>query len=256
MLLSGGSLASNAALRQDAAGVWEIHGDPTEAAFLVAERKLNLHEWRGRRFERVGEIPFTSERKMMSTLAIDHEDGDRPLLISKGAPDVLLERCTHARVGMDIVPLDERLRAAALAEVDRLTDEALRTLAVAYRPLGPDEDAAAGEALEHDLVFVGTVGIIDPPREEAAPAIREAQRAGIRVIMITGDHPRTAARIAADLGIVAPGTPALTGARARRARRCRLRRGGAQHLGVRARRARAQAAHRRRAAGRRRTWSR
>ncbi len=211
VLLSGGSLASNADLRQDAAGVWEIHGDPTEAAFLVAERKLNLQEWRGRRFERVGEIPFSSERKMMSTLAIDHEDGERLLLISKGAPDVLLGRCTHARLGMDIVPLDERLRTTALAAVDRLTEEALRTLAVAYRPLGPDEDAAAGEALEHDLVFVGTVGIIDPPREEAAPAIREAQRAGIRVIMITGDHPRTALRIAADLGIVAPGASALTG---------------------------------------------
>ena len=211
VLLSGGSLAGNADLRQDSEGAWEIHGDPTEAAFLVAERKLNLQEWRGRRFERIAEIPFTSERKMMSTLAIDHEDGDRLLLISKGAPDVLLGRCTHARLGMDIVPLDESLRAAALAAVDRLTDEALRTLAVAYRPLGPGEDVRAGEALEHGLVFVGTVGIIDPPREEAAPAIREAQRAGIRVIMITGDHPRTAARIAADLGIVAPGTRALSG---------------------------------------------
>ena len=212
VLLSGGSLAGNADLRQDSEGAWEIHGDPTEAAFLVAERKLNLQEWRGRRFERIAEIPFTSERKMMSTLAIDHEDGDRLLLISKGAPDVLLGRCTHARLGMDIVPLDESLRAAALAAVDRLTDEALRTLAVAYRPLAPGEDARAGEALEHGLVFVGTVGIIDPPREEAAPAIREAQRAGIRVIMITGDHPRTAARIAADLGIVAPGMRALSGA--------------------------------------------
>ncbi len=77
-----------------------------------------------------------------------------------------------------------------------LSDAALRTLAVAYRPLAPGEEAAADESLERDLIFVGTVGIIDPPREEAAVAIREAHRAGIRVIMITGDHPRTAARIA------------------------------------------------------------
>jgi len=212
LLLSGGSLASTADLRQDAGGRWEIHGDPTEAAFLVAERKLNVHEWRGRRFERVAGIPFSSERKMMSTIAIDHDEGDRLVLISKGAPDVLLARCTRARVGAEVVPLDERLRAGALADVDALSDAALRTLAVAYRPLAPGERAQDGEALERELIFVGTVGIIDPPRPEAAAAIREAQRAGIRVVMITGDHPRTAARIAADLGIATPGAPALSGA--------------------------------------------
>ena len=133
------------------------------------------------------------------------------MLITKGAPGVLLDRCTRVRVGMDVVELDGTLRVRMLADVDTLADAALRTLAVAYRPLDPEEDAAAGESLERDLIFVGTVGIIDPPREEAAVAIREAKRAGIRVIMITGDHPRTAARIAADLGIVPAGAPALTG---------------------------------------------
>ena len=144
MLLSGGSLASNADLRQDAAGEWEIQGDPTEAAFLVAERKLGLHERRERRFERVGEIPFTSERKMMSTLAIDHEHGDAPLLITKGAPDVLLERCTRVRGRRwTSCRSTSALRAARRWPTStRLADEALRTLAVAYRPLGPDEDAA------------------------------------------------------------------------------------------------------------------
>ena len=212
VLLSGGSLAGNASLRQMPGGAWEVHGDPTEAAFLVAERKLGVSERRERRFERILEIPFTSQRKMMSTIELDHEHGGERVLICKGAPDVLLGLCTRARVGMDVVALDDALRAKVLADVDALAGDALRTLAVAYRPLDAGEDPQAAQSLEHDLIFVGTAGIIDPPREEAAVAIGEARRAGIRVIMITGDHPRTAARIAADLGLVPAGAPALTGA--------------------------------------------
>ncbi len=211
VVLSGGSLANTADLRQTSEGVWEIHGDPTEAAFLVAERKLGATARRVRRFERIRDIPFTSERKMMSTIAIDHEQNDQAILISKGAPDVLLERCTRAREYMDVVALDDARRKRILADVDRLSGEALRTLGVAYRPLTAGEDPAAGDLPERDLIFVGTVGIIDPPREEAGVAIHEAHRAGIRVIMITGDHPRTAARIAENLGIVAFGATVLTG---------------------------------------------
>ncbi len=210
VVLSGGSLASNAELRRQDDGAWIVQGDPTEAAFLVAERKLGLTERRERRFTRVREIPFTSDRKMMSAIEIDHEHGDQLVLISKGAPDVLLSRCTHVRVGLDVVPLDERKRESIIADVDSLSDDALRTLAVAYRPLGAGENPAS-DNLERNLIFVGTVGIIDPPREEAAVAIREAHRAGIRVVMITGDHPRTAARIAADLGLVDLGAKALSG---------------------------------------------
>jgi len=215
VVLSGGSLAGNADLRQTEGGAWEIHGDPTEAAFLVAERKLaagKVTERRVQRFERVGEIPFTSERKLMTTIERDHEHGDELVAITKGAPDVLLGRCTRVRVGLDVVALDEPMRARLLADVDTLSNDALRTLAVAYRPLAPGEDTAAAETLERELIFVGTVGMIDPPREEASVAIREAHRAGIRVVMITGDHPKTAARIAADLGIVEAGSAALTGA--------------------------------------------
>ena len=212
VVLSGGSLAGNASLRRDDAGEWEIHGDPTEAAFLVAERKLGVHEQRQRRFQRVAEIPFSSDRKMMSTVERDLDHDGRLLVVSKGAPDVLLARCTRVRVGAEVLPLDDAMRARALADVDRLGGEALRTLAVGYRPLQPHEAADDAAALERDLIFVGTVGIIDPPRPEAGAAIAEARRAGIRVIMITGDHPRTAARIAADLGIAAPGARALTGA--------------------------------------------
>ncbi|MEQ1945463.1 cation-translocating P-type ATPase [Mesorhizobium sp. VNQ89] len=212
VVLSGGSLAGNAALRQTEDGTWEIQGDPTEAAFLVAERKLGVEDRRQRRFERISEIPFSSERKMMSTIERDNEHGGERILITKGAPDVLMGHCNRIRVGMDVVPFDEAQRAHAHADVERLSDEALRTLAVAYRPLGADEDPQASETLERDLIFVGIVGIIDPPREEAAVAIAQARHAGIRVMMITGDHPRTASRIAALLGIVENGKKALTGA--------------------------------------------
>jgi P-type Ca2+ transporter type 2C len=212
VVLSGGSLAGNADLRQAPNGEWEIQGDPTEAAFLAAERKLGVTERRKRRFQRVEEVPFSSERKMMSTIERDLEHGGGLVVITKGAPDVLIERCTHVRVGLQVVPLDATLRARALGDVHQLLDEALRTLSVAYRPLTPGEAPGAGEALEHDLIFAGTVGMMDPPRLEVAPAIREARRAGIRVVMITGDHPRTAARIASDLGILDPGGASLTGA--------------------------------------------
>lgn len=220
VVLSGGSLAGNASLEKAADGEWTIYGDPTEAAFLVAERKLDgdsIRARRERRFERVGEIPFTSERKLMSSIERDHEHDNELVLITKGAPDVLLGRCVSVRVGMETTPLDDTLRAKLLADVDSLTEAALRTLAVAYRPLAANEasDATqANAALERDLIFVGTVGIIDPPGPEASAAILEAHRAGIRVIMITGDHPRTAARIAQDLGILKAGTAvlALTGA--------------------------------------------
>ncbi len=210
--LCGGSLASNADLQQGEAGEWEIQGDPTEAAFLVAERKLALHERRARRFERVEEIPFSSERKMMSTVERDHEHGGALMLVSKGAPDVLIDRCSRVRIGAEVLPFDEARRAQAFADVQRLSDEALRTLAVAYRPLQAGEDPRGGEALEQGLIFVGTVGIIDPPRIEVGDAIREAHRAGIRVVMITGDHPRTAARIAVSLSIIQEGDAVLTGA--------------------------------------------
>lgn len=209
-LLSGGSLAGNADLRQTPEGLWEIQGDPTEAAFLVAEHKLGAQARRDARFERISEVPFTSDRKMMSVLALDREQGNTPVLVCKGAPDVLLARCTHLRVGQAIEPLTPERRAQALAQVEELSQAALRTLAVAYRPVAAHEDLQAGHALEEQLIFVGTAGIIDPPREEAGQAIREARRAGMRVIMITGDHPRTAERIATDLGLVEPGARALT----------------------------------------------
>jgi P-type Ca2+ transporter type 2C len=209
-VLFGGSLAGDASLREED-GAWVVHGDPTEAAFLVAERKAGLTEARTERFERVGEVPFTSERKLMSTVQRDADRAGNVGVTTKGAPDVLLARCTHERVGADSQPLDEARRASIVATVDALAGQAFRTLAVAYRPLPGQSVDDVGEHLEQELIFAGVVGIIDPPRAEARTAIGEAHDAGVRVMMITGDHPRTAARIAADLGITATGAPAVAG---------------------------------------------
>ncbi|MDO5736279.1 MAG: cation-translocating P-type ATPase [Propionibacteriaceae bacterium] len=208
-VLVGGSLANNAELREEEG--WGIQGDPTEGAFLVAQRKFDGAPERVRAYERLGEVPFTSERKMMSVLDREAETGVR-WLFSKGAPDVVVTRCTRVQVGHDSIPLDEEQRAIIGATVDRLSSEGYRTLAVAHRALQDDQNDDVDDGYETDLVFVGVVGIMDPPREEAAAAIKEAHRAGIRTVMITGDHPVTAARIAADLGLVEPGARTLTGA--------------------------------------------
>ncbi|MBE7325102.1 cation-translocating P-type ATPase [Nocardioides sp. Y6] len=212
LLLGAGSLANDAQLTERA-GAWEIVGDPTEAAFLVAARKLAGTTERMSRFERRAEVPFTSERKMMSTLHRESNHGTH-VLLSKGAPDVLLSSCTRQQVGRETVPLTDQSRAELLAEIEGLSADAFRTLGVAYRSVtdqSADDDIEIDQSWEEDLVYVGVVGIIDPARSEVAPAISEAHRAGIRVIMITGDHPSTASRIAQNLGIIEAGGRAVTG---------------------------------------------
>ena len=200
--------------------MWSVVGDPTEGAFLVAEKKLGTDGQREGRFERVGEVPFTSERKMMSVLLTDTEHGT--IIMSKGAPDVLMEHCTQMRLGDAATELTEEARAQFVEHIADMSGRALRTLGVGYRILTDEEAARVREAatgdgeadlsdLERNLVLAGVVGIIDPPRPEAAVAVAEAHRAGVRVLMITGDHPATAGRIAADLGIVERGAPVLTG---------------------------------------------
>jgi len=210
-VLIGGSLASDAVLREQD-GEWTIQGDPTEGAFLVAEAKVEgLRAARRARFERVGEVPFTSERKLMSTLQTDADREGGIAVVTKGAPDVLLARCRDERVAGAVRPLTDDRRAEIVSDVDRLADRALRTLAVAYRPLPPGVRPPEDESVEHELVYLGLVGIIDPPRQEAAAAIADAQSAGVRILMITGDHPHTAARIAADLAIAPAGPRVVTG---------------------------------------------
>jgi P-type Ca2+ transporter type 2C len=205
-VVDAGSLVNDASLHRDAGGGWTIQGDPTEAAFLVAAAKLrgddDLPE-----LPRIAEIPFSSERRRMTTV---HEDvarrrGAGYVLIMKGAPNVVLERCTHELVDDEVVPLTPTRRAEIDAAADAFAEQALRTIAVAHLALdvAPDELDDTDEA---GLVHLGVVGILDPPRPEAATAVAEAHDAGIRVIMLTGDHPVTAARIGAELGITATDT--------------------------------------------------
>jgi len=211
--LSAADRANNALL-QECDGRWTVQGDPTEGALIVAARKAGLEdEVLGARFERIGEVPFSSERKLMSTIHSDAECGDRLLAFTKGAPDVLLARCSQELVGTESRSLTEERRGAIAQVNEDLAGEALRTLAVAFRSL--PKDAFSGEEIdehvEQDLIFLGVIGMIDPPRSEAKDAVARARSAGIRPMMITGDHPRTAAVIAAELGIATDGR-AVTGA--------------------------------------------
>ncbi|WP_270539022.1 cation-translocating P-type ATPase [Bifidobacterium bifidum] len=222
-----GAFANDGDLRQNDAGQWEIVGDPTEVSLIVASRKIKAERALGK-LDRVAEVPFTSERKRMAVIGKDSSDNGNLSVYAKGAPDVLLGYCTRIAVGDAVRPMTEGDRQEILATVERLSGEAYRTLGEAYRPLGTTSLAdipgiktnAAGQVtdiseqsdvIERDLIWAGMVGIIDPPRTEVRDSVAEAHRAGIRTVMITGDHPLTAARIASDLGIIEKGGKALTG---------------------------------------------
>ena len=222
-----GAFANDGDLRQNDAGQWEIVGDPTEVSLVVASRKIKAERALGK-LDRVAEVPFTSERKRMAVIGKDSSDNGNLSVYAKGAPDVLLGYCTRIAVGDAVRPMTEGDRQEILATVERLSGEAYRTLGEAYRPLGTTSLAdipgiktnAAGQVtdiseqsdvIERDLIWAGMVGIIDPPRTEVRDSVAEAHRAGIRTVMITGDHPLTAARIASDLGIIEKGGKALTG---------------------------------------------
>jgi P-type Ca2+ transporter type 2C len=207
--------ANNASVEEHD-GRWTVQGDPTEGSLLVAARKAGIRsEVLDQRLPRVGEIPFSSERKLMSTLHRQTDGEHAGVVLTKGAPDVLLTRCTFELVGEDRRPLTSARRAEILQTNDALADRALRTLGVAGRWLTSEglaeHTAHPDERLEQRLVFVGLLGIIDPPRPEAKEAVARAKRAGIRPLMITGDHPRTASVIAQELGIAEDGR-VLTGA--------------------------------------------
>jgi len=213
--LAAADRANNATV-QERDGRWIVQGDPTEGALLVAARKVGLQaNALDEQLPRIGEVPFSSERKLMSTIHRDTTQS-RGIVFTKGAPDVLLTRCSFEVVGDDRRPLTPERRAEILRVNDALAGEALRTLGVAGRwlpesVLAPQDAANPDESVERDLVFAGLIGMIDPPRPEARDAVARAKRAEIRVVMITGDHPRTAAVIAQELGIAADGR-AITGA--------------------------------------------
>lgn len=225
--LATGAIANDGDLRKTDDGKWEVVGDPTEVSLIVAARKTKADRV-NERFTRVAEVPFTSERKRMSVIARDNTANNELTVFAKGAPDVLLSFCSRIAVGGQVRKLTDGDRQDILATVEQLSGEAYRTLGQAYRPLETaslaDVDGirtnAAGEVndvaeqsdvIESDLIWAGLVGIIDPPRTEVRDSVAEAHRAGIRTVMITGDHPLTAARIASDLGIIAKDGKALTG---------------------------------------------
>jgi P-type Ca2+ transporter type 2C len=198
----------NNAVLQERDGRWTVQGDPTEGALIVAARKAGLaDETLDARFERVGEVPFSSERKLMSTVHSDAERKESLLVFTKGAPDVLVVHCSQEMIGETKRPLNDERRSEILRLNERLAGEALRTLSVAARELPGNalQSTEVDEDLEHELVFLGLIGMIDPPREEAKHAVARARNAGIRPMMITGDHPKTAAIIAGELGIGSDG---------------------------------------------------
>ncbi len=197
-LLLAAALANNSELVEQE-GKWTVHGDPTEAALVVAAEKAGMKQGALRvQYPRVSESPFTSERKRMSTV---HTGEGGEVLFAKGAPQTVLDLCVSELVGAEERPLTDVRRAEIVAANEALAATAMRTLGVA---------TGAGKE-EKGLCFVGIIGMIDPPRAEAAAAVAKARMAGIRPIMITGDHPATALAIAREVGITED-TRVITGA--------------------------------------------
>ena len=209
---------------------YRIVGDPTEGSLVVAAAKAGAIPVEIKEaYPRENEVPFDSERKRMITIHdvraprsydpspfVDEQHKDWDVIAVKGAPDVVLELCTQYQ-GMDDKPrpLSEVARERILAANDAMTKDALRVLGVAYRitkdvPDNPEHIKT--EELEQELVFVGLMGMIDPPREEVKPALEHAREAGIRTVMITGDYPNTARAIAETIGLLRPGKNVMTGA--------------------------------------------
>ena len=186
-------------------------GEPTECALVNYAEKLGLSKnVQKNALVRIGEVPFDSGRKMMST--VHKNEGGELVQFTKGAPDELLKRCTKALIGGEIVDMTEEIKSNILSANKTMADKALRVLAAAKKDLSAEPAAYEPEAVECDLCFVGLVGMIDPVRPEVKPAIDECRSAGIRPIMITGDHKDTAVAIATELGIITDASQAITGA--------------------------------------------
>ncbi len=207
-LLLGGLLCNDAAI-EETAGKWTIKGDPTEGALVVTALKANIHQAEARSENpRIEEIPFSSERKRMTTIH-QMKDGKR-MAFMKGAPEVVLERCPYILGDGEVRKLNEAEKAHILEINREMTQGALRVLGLAYRELS-DGITFTEEGIECNLIFIGLVGMIDPPREEAIEAVRVCNDVKIRTIMITGDHELTAVAIAKEIGIYKKGDLVLTG---------------------------------------------
>ncbi|MDP2975914.1 MAG: cation-translocating P-type ATPase, partial [Anaerolineales bacterium] len=192
-------------------GTWKVIGDPTEGALLAVGLKAGGdQEHIEKELPKEQEIPFDSDRKR-STVIRRMPDGKLRALIN-GAPDVLLERCTNLYTSNGVRPMTDEDRQNIVAQNTAMAKQALRVLGSAWRDLDKASSAdLTAEAVEHDLVFVGLTGMYDPPRPEAKDAIVKCRAAGIRVVMITGDHPHTATAIAREIGIAADDDMAIAG---------------------------------------------
>ena len=189
----------------------KAEGEPTEAALVAFAANVGLpkHELE-KTMPRVAEAPFDSSRKMMSTI---HARSDGSFIqFTKGAPDVVLSRCSHYLEDGKLLPMTEEKQKSIAAENKGMADQALRVLCAAERVYAAKPEDISPEALEQELCYIGLTGMIDPVREEVKPAIEECRRAGIRPVMITGDHKDTAVAIAKQLGIVTDASQAITGA--------------------------------------------
>ncbi len=207
LLLKIGALCNNSRLENDG-DRWDVTGDPTEGALIVAACKAGLRqEELERRCPRIAEIPFSSERKMMTTI---HKVGDDIYAYTKGAPEIIIERCSWILEDGREKRLTKEKRKKILEINEKFANDALRVLGMAYKRL-PESRGRFGEDVEASMVFVGLVGMIDPPREEAKESVILCRKAGIKVVMITGDHKLTAVAIAKELGIFKDGDMILTG---------------------------------------------
>ena len=205
LLAAAMALCSDAELDKDG----NVTGEPTEAALVAYADKLGLKKYELKeKFPRIGEAPFDSVRKMMSTV---HSASGKTVQYTKGAPDEVLRRCTSYLKDGKEAPLTDEVRAEILKANKDMADRALRVLAAALRSYDAPPASFEPEALEENLCFVGLTGMIDPVRPEVKAAIEECHNAGIRAIMITGDHIDTAVAIAKELGILTEGRRAITG---------------------------------------------
>lgn len=187
-------------------GAWQVKGDPTEGALVVAAAKAGIErESLVKQSPRIGEIPFSSERKRMTTI---HNTLKGMMACSKGAPEAILNSCDRIYIEGRERWLTEQDKQQILETNKQMAEQALRVLGMAYKPLSEDESA---EEAERDMVFAGLTGMIDPPREEAKEAIQLCDQAGIRSVMITGDHKLTAVAIARELGLLNGEAVALSG---------------------------------------------
>ena len=213
MVLLAGQLCSNTVLQHDPTkkADFAVVGDPTEGALMVLAEKAGLsHDDTAAKYREIHEISFDSSRKRMTSIDVD--ESGQLYAFAKGAPEVMVPLCSNILESGEVRQFDASSQKEVLATNAQLADKALRVLALAYRPLGKEANDWDAGVIERNLIFIGLVGMIDPPREEVRDAVQLCKAAGIRAIMITGDNQLTARAVARDIGLIDKNGLVLTGA--------------------------------------------